>query len=466
MPTYGNIQANSTNGITKPANVAQNTVANPTNWYGLDGKNQSSGEQIQNFYYAAEGLKGSTSKKTFSQFASAKAMARNSGKEFKISVYYNIYDRMPWTDGTWNTQGNKEFSDSFLKYGYLASRDIATVNETLYGTNGKGVIQQNNNGVRLLEGQLSGNKISPRFSTLTAKIETFGRTIDYTDDLELFGDKGMIAWYHYQCGAAQAQDREDCIQLDLLATPNVLYSGVATSKATLGAGIGEGAKDTITGRNALEDSYAINYSLIQKIKDKLRRYRVPPHKSIIAGSVKVGTKPIAPSYVAIVGPEIAHNIENVYRFITSANIKYALIPVEQYANPSERMDGEIGAINGIRFVYSEQMMVDRASGALVKTATDDGKGDAEYTGSLIYSENKTGEKRFDVFPMLIVGEDGFATINLTGGNNVQFFQKRPGQVDSVDNYGAYGFYSYKFRYAGIILRPERVLRVNVLAFNS
>lgn len=466
MPTYGNIQANSTNGITKPANVAQNTVANPTNWYGLDGKNQSSGEQIQNFYYAAEGLKGSTSKKTFSQFASAKAMARNSGKEFKISVYYNIYDRMPWTDGTWNTQGNKEFSDSFLKYGYLASRDIATVNETLYGTNGKGVIQQNNNGVRLLEGQLSGNKISPRFSTLTAKIETFGRTIDYTDDLELFGDKGMIAWYHYQCGAAQAQDREDCIQLDLLATPNVLYSGVATSKATLGEGIGEGAKDTITGRNALEDSYAINYSLIQKIKDKLRRYRVPPHKSIIAGSVKVGTKPIAPSYVAIVGPEIAHNIENVYRFITSANIKYALIPVEQYANPSERMDGEIGAINGIRFVYSEQMMVDRASGALVKTDTNDGKGDSKYTGSLIYSENKAGEKRFDVFPMLIVGEDGFATINLTGGNNVQFFQKRPGQVDSVDNYGAYGFYSYKFRYAGIILRPERVLRVNVLAFNS
>lgn len=452
---FGGVTNTATNGINRPDNVATNQYGHATNWYG-DGKNASNGSQVLNFYYDRKGIKAATAKKIFSQFASHRYMPQNTGKEYKISVYYNIYDRMPWTDGTWNKEGEKVFSDSFLKFGFLSNRDIADVNEYMYGTDGKGYPTNTytSNGIRLLENELSSNKVSNKFSTFTAKLDLFGRTLDYTEDIELFHDEGTVMRYRNDLGELANMDYEDAIQLDLLATPNVMYSGPATSKVTLGDGIGEGAIDNITQTNAVEESYKINYELIQKIKDKMLKYRVPKHTSILTGSVKIGTTPIPPCYIAIVGSNIKLDLENMTRGATVYTRNYPFIPIERYAGQTSLLDGEIGSCNGIRFVYAEQLMRESGAGAPV---------DANYTGNLSYSGTLGNDAKFDVFPILIPGKDSFATIGLMGRDKIIFGHKAPSQRDTIDQYGVYGFFNYKFWYASIILRPERLLRVNVLA---
>lgn len=452
---FGGVTKTQTNGINRPANVATNDYGHATNWYG-DGTDASGGSQVLNFYYDRKGIQAATAKKIFSQFASHLSMPQNSGKTFKISAYYNIYDRMPWTDGTWNKEGEKVFSDSFLKYGFLSGRDIADVDEYMYGADKKGYPSKTytNNGIRLLENELSSNKVSTKFSTFTAKLDLFGRTLDYTEDIELFHDSGTIMRYRQQLGELAGMDYEDAIQLDLLSSQNVMYSGPATSKATLGDGIGEGSVDNITNTNVVEESYKINYALIQRINDKLRRYRVPKHTSILTGSVKIGTTPIPPCYVAIVGANIVTDLENMIRGANVYNKDYPFLKVERYASQTSLLDGEVGSCNGIRFVYAEQLMEERGAGAAV---------DANYTGSLSYTGTPGTDAKFDVFPMLIIGKDSFATIGLMGRDKIQFGHKAPSQRDTIDQYGVYGFFNYKFWYASIITRPERLLRINVLA---
>lgn len=459
------INGTSTNGIAVPNNVKYNTnTLSPTNWYG-DGTNQSSGKQIQDFYLKAEAnaIKQATAKNTFTQFASVQTMKRNHGRKFMIQTRYNIYDRTPWTDNTWNDPANKEFSTDFLSKGWLSSRSLSDVTADIYGTTGITAEITNTgdttaNGIRLLEGQLNGKKISPKFSTFQTTLRKFGRSLDYTDDLSLLGDAGMIAWYYDEMGKQAGQDKEDLIQLAIRSTPNRLYAGSATSMATLGTGIGTGDVDQITKRNAIEDSYKINFKLIQKIKEKLIRFRVPKHHQVISGSTGQGTKPIDASWVAIVGPEILIDLENITRGATVYTEDFVWIPVSQYPTQAKVLDDEIGSLNGIRFIYSEQMLCEPGAGADV---------DTNYVGSLRYTNTAaTGvvaANKFDVFQIIIPGADAFATVQLEGQSTIQFMSKDPRQVDSIDNFGSIGFFSYKMYWAGIILRPERLMRVDVLA---
>ena len=73
---------------------------------------------------------------------------------------------------------------------------------------------------------------------------------------------------------------------------------------------------------------------------------------------------------------------------------------------------------------------------------------------------KTGG-RFDVFPMLVVGEGSFTTISFqTDGKDVKFVitHKKPGveTADRTDPFGETGFMSIKWYYGFMVLRGERL----------
>jgi len=65
---------------------------------------------------------------------------------------------------------------------------------------------------------------------------------------------------------------------------------------------------------------------------------------------------------------------------------------------------------------------------------------------------------FDIFPILFPTEGSFATIGLKGAGKIKFYSKSPEQIDSGNTYGAKGFFSYKFRYASVILQEEKLLK--------
>ena len=72
--------------------------------------------------------------------------------------------------------------------------------------------------------------------------------------------------------------------------------------------------------------------------------------------------------------------------------------------------------------------------------------------------------KYDVYPMLVVGDASFTTIGFqTDGKTVKFKVKhaKPGSPESYANdpYGETGFMSIKWYYGSMILRSERIALV-------
>ncbi|SVD97559.1 uncharacterized protein METZ01_LOCUS450413, partial [marine metagenome] len=72
-----------------------------------------------------------------------------------------------------------------------------------------------------------------------------------------------------------------------------------------------------------------------------------------------------------------------------------------------------------------------------------------------------GDNGVDIYPMLVVGDGAFTTIGFqTDGKSVKFSinHKHPGKeiADLNDPYGETGFYSIKWYYGFMALRPERL----------
>lgn len=431
-----------------------NQYADATHFYG-NGVNATRGQNNNVFYLERAGIEQATTVKVFNQFASKYNLPLHTGKEFRVQTYYHAYDRMPFTDDTWNEIGGHKWTEEFAKYGFMAERDIADVTSELYGADGRDINNgPDTNGYRLMEGQLSGNKITLKTHTFKATVEKFGCMIDFTDEALLFDDTYGQGHYHKQVAEKANQLAEDAIQLDMLGTPNVMFAGPATSIKELGKGIGTGAIDNITGRNAVEESYKINYALCQRIATRLRNFRAPKHKTILSGSVNVDTKTINPSYAAIVGSQVAADLENVTRGATVYGEEFAMVRPSQYASQGALMDGEVGSLADIRFCVSEQTMRFAGAGAEV---------DKNYTGNLSRTRKADGKEYFDVFPVIIPCEDAFATVGLQGRDKLSWKYKMPGQTDSVDTYGVYGYISVSFWYGGIIKRTERMMVAYVLA---
>jgi hypothetical protein len=123
----------------------------------------------------------------------------------------------------------------------------------------------------------------------------------------------------------------------------------------------------------------------------------------------------------------------------------AFIAVQHYAAGGNTLVGEVGSIDQFRIIVVPEMLKWAGKGA-------DAGEDADH-----YTTNG----KFDVFPMLVVGDGSFTTIGFqTDGKTVKFkiYHKAPGEAtaDRNDPYGETGFMSIKWYYGFMVLRPERL----------
>lgn len=388
-----------------------------------NGANSSQGANTVTHYYDRAGIKAANRVNIYGQFASKKDMPKNMGKTFKISKFLHMYDRAQ-ADG------------SFATLGYLTGRDLATLQAQLAATDGSGV--------SLAEGAGATNERTLQKVTVEATLARYGEMITYTDEVDLFSEDIMQVRYREELGALANSRYEDLVQLDMLGTTTRMYSGVATSDATLGASIAtDGSEDS---------DWTVSYDGIRRAVRKLVRNRAKKNTSIVTGSVKIDTKTIAPAYYAIIGADVKADLEALVRG-TGAEAEYVYIPSHKYGAASTLAEGEVGSMHEVRFIESEAAVVARNSGAVVP---------AGYVGNLAYT-GVPGTGKFDVFPILFPTEGAFATVGLKGMGKIVFNSKAPSDVDLTNPYGTKGFFSYNFFYAGLILEPEKILRLDVLA---
>lgn len=393
-----------------------------TQVYG-NGANSSQGANTIVHFYDRAGIKAANRVNVYGQWASRKDMPKNMGKTFKISKFLHMYDRAQ-SDGDFATKG------------YLTGRDLTALNTLLHATDGSGA--------GLTEGAGATNERTLQKVTVEATLNRFGEMITYTDEVDLFSEDMMQVRYREELGELAGSRYEDLLQLDLLATPTKMYSGVATSMATLGASIAvDGSEDA---------DWTVSYDLIRQAVRKLVRNRAKKNTQVVTGSNKIDTVTVAPAYYAIIGADVKADLEGLTRG-TGAEAEFVYTPFHKYASAATLAEGEVGRMHEVRFIESEAAVVEYQKGATVPGGY---VGDLAYTGTI-----GTGAK-FDVHPILFPTEGSFATVGLKGMGKIKFNSAAPADVSLINPYGTKGFFSYNFFYATVILEPEKLLRLDVL----
>lgn len=392
-----------------------------SNVYG-NGTNSTAGANTITHYYDRAGIKAANRMNVYGQWADKKSMPTKMGKTFKISRFEHMYDR-------------STADADFATKGFMTARTADEVSTALTNAG-------------LAEGAGAVNKRSLNKLTFETSVARYGEMIDYTDEVDIFSEDYIQVKYREELGELANSRMEDLIQLDMLGTSTVLYSGVATSMGTIG--------DSIATDGTEDADWKISYDLVRKGVRKLVRNRAKKNTTIVTGSTKIGTKPVAKAFYAVIGADVKSDLENLTRGTVAANgmTEFVYIPAHKYAAAGSLAEGEVGAMHEVRFVESESAVVYAQEGANVP---------AGYVGGLSYTGTIGTDAKFDVFPVLFPTEGAFATVGLKGHEKIKFNSKSPKDVEIINPYGTTGFFSYNFFYAGIILRDEAMLKMLVAA---
>jgi len=374
------------------------------------------GTQVRTDYFYKKALVEIAKEQYFSQLADVTAMPKNMGKTIKRYHYLPILD-----DANVFTQG-LDAAGSAVNPGnlYGSSKDIGTITGKIPALSEAG-------------GRV--NRVGMTRIEIEGSLEKFGFFDEYTQEsIDFDSDAELEMHITSECLKAANEITEDQLQIDLLNGAGVVrFTGDATTPAEL--------QGTTTSPDVL------TYDDLVKLAIELDNNRTPKQTKIITGSRMVDTKVVNAARYMYVGSEMLPTLMK----LTNYHSEKAFVPVSQYADAGNVARGEVGAIDNFRIIVVPEMM---------KWA---GVGAAEGVNA---GYQATGGN-YDVFPMLVIGDGSFTTIGFqTDGKSVKFKinHMKPAQtVRPEDPYGETGFYSIKWYYGTMVLRPERLAVIKTIA---
>lgn len=375
---------------------------------GQKGSNKS--EQMQSFYWLRKAIITARKEQYFSQLASVTAMPKHFGKTIKVYEYVPLLDDRNVNDQGIDAKGAK-IADGNL---YGSSKDVGVITAKLPTLT--------ENGGRV-------NRVGFTRIQREGSLHKFGFFTEFTQEsLDFDSDEQLMDHLATELMNGAVQMSEAQLQMDLLAAAGVQsFPGAATA-------IGE------VDPAASTDAGLVSYKQLMRLDQTLTDNRTPRQTKIITGSKNIDTRVIPSGRVLYVGSELVP----VLRGMKDLFDQPAFIPVQQYADAGTLLNGEIGSIDQFRIVQVPEMLHWAGKG---KTGAD--------------TKFRITGGKYDVFPLLCVGDQSFTTIGFqTNGSSGKFsvLTKMPGRetADRNDPYGETGFSTIKWYYGFLALRPERI----------
>jgi len=158
-------------------------------------------------------------------------------------------------------------------------------------------------------------------------------------------------------------------------------------------------------------------------------------KSKLKASVGIATEPIRESYIAICHPDLRQDIQALPGFVA----------VEKYSDQGDAIEGEIGGVEGVRFITTTQATPFKSAG------------DTTGAGAGAVSTDGTNN---DVYPVLIIGEDAIGCATLGGMDSLRskVVMPKPGPGDPLGQRGTVAWDTF---YSCIILQDLNMYRLEV-----
>lgn len=349
----------------------------------------------------------------FTQLADVTSMPKNMGKKIVRYHYLPLLD-----DANINDQG-LDAAGATIANGnlYGSSKDIGTIS-------GKMPVLSESGG--------RVNRVGFKRKSIEGTFEKFGFFDEYTQEsVDFDTDADLLMHINREMLNGAMEITEDALQIDLINAAGVVkFAGNATTNVEVGA-------DDL-----------VSYTDLMRVSIDLDNNRTPKKTTVITGTRLVDTRTLPAARILYCGSELIPTL----RAMKDLHNNPAFVSIEKYAAGGDTVLGEHGAIDYFRVVIVPEMMKWTGAGA---DATSD-------------AANYETAGKFDVFPMLCVGDESFTTIGFqTDGKTVKFkiTSKKPGDetADRNDPYGETGFMSIKWYYGFMCLRPERIALIKTVA---
>ena len=433
------------------------------------GKLTSTGidEQYNDKFWSKAAIREAAKKRTFTQLGDRLTQPKHFGDEIVKERQFPILHELNRLDGGVDATTANVIQSAF--YGYSANgtllvtaetRDYATAaaaEAAVAGTanvikvlNGAGSIYGGDADYAVVTGSFptlteeggNVNGVNTKSVTVRGNVSEFGIHMKFTQkSIDMDSRVGILANKTAALAEAKAELYEAQVQADLLAASEVNRTFAGSTATSLGT----------CNRDAV-----LTFADLRLMEQELKRARVPSSTKIIAGSTKIGTVTVGSAYYVYVGQELTPMLEDMQH--NGVNVWK---PIESYkdAAGTNTAEGEIGAIGRFRFIEVENMMKYRGVG--VVDGVDDSADDvAGYHAS--YVAGQSTDVAFDVFPVLFVGSDSFATVGFEGDSS-KIKTAMPKADAHNDPFGKNGSMSIAWYMGSLIYRAERIRQVACVA---
>jgi N4-gp56 family major capsid protein len=248
-----------------------------------------------------------------------------------------------------------------------------------------------------------------------ATLSQYGRRVQISDVIMDTHEDPVLNEYAEVMGEVAGQTQELIIFNAIKAGTNVLFNSSNAAR---------------TGCNA-----AVNNTLLNRMIRQLKRQNTKPITRMLAASDKVGTAAVRPGYIVFVHPDMQTDLEAITGFRN---------PVD-YGSYAPLMPQEIGTFKELRFLASTLYT------PFLTAATTTGSGSTFMTGG------GTGTGIPDVYTMIAVGMDAYATVSLAGANAITPIVLNPKSSDS-DVLAQRGHVAFKMWGTACILNDAWMVR--------
>lgn len=388
-------------------------------------------DQMNTFFWLKKALIEARKEQYFMQLSSTVNLPKHYGKTIKMYEYVPLLD-----DRNINDQG-------------IDANGVTIVDGNLYGSS-RDVGKITGKLPTLTENGGRVNRVGFTRLMRQGSIHKFGFFTEFTQEsLDFDSDAELKAHLSRELMNGAVQLTEAVLQKDLLAgAGTILYAGAAVADTDI-----TGEETPASGTTPAIPASIVTYKNLMRLDRILNDNRTPKQTKVITGSRLVDTKTLPAARVMYIGSDLVP----IIRGMTDLFGNPAFTPVQQYGDAGTILHGEIGTVDAFRIIVVPEMLHWAAAGAVV----DENPG---YQSST----NAAGEERYDVFPMLVVGSESFATIGFqTDGKTVKFtvLTKMPGSAtaDRNDPYGETGFSSIKWYYGILLKRTERLALIKTVA---
>ncbi len=410
------------------------------------------GPQARTDYYHKKALIAIRDKQYFMPLADVRAMPKHMGKKIKQDVYVPMLDVLNTNDQGIDADGTVVATTAkwhvfasgvIVPDGTIAGNAAGFATEALALAE---VTSYTTQGVAQGYGNLYGS--SKDTGNIQSKIpvlsENGGRVnrVGFTRT-QIEGDlykRGFFTEY-----TQESLDFDSDSELLMHITEEALVGANELTEAELQADLitnatANGTAYFMGGTTKLTVDEVVTYTDLMNLSIALDNNKTPKQTKMITGSRMIDTKTINGGRIMYIGSELIP----VIKAMVDLHSLPAFVSVEKYASAGGTiMNGEIGTVDQFRIVVVPEMQYDEAGGAVA----------ADTAGS--------GINGADIYPMLVVGDGSFTTIGFqTDGKTVKFSinHKGPGKdiANLDDPYGEVGFYSIKWYYGFMALRPERL----------